>query len=215
MKNNLVIFVKYPESGKVKTRIGKIIGNDKASDIYSALVYHLVNDLIYPADYKVSIFFTPTNKEKLIKIWLSGISNKIDYFPQKGMCLGERISNSFDRSFSSGFENTIVIGSDCIELNHETIKIAFNYLNNYSDCIIGPAYDGGYYLVGLRAKNFPYIFEDISWSSESVFSKTMEKINYLNLKCIVLEKLNDVDNICDLDTNVIELVKKYKPEFNI
>ena len=213
MANNLIIFVKYPEPGQVKTRIGKIIGIEKAADMYSSFVHHIVNNLIDSDSFQISVSYTPEDRDKFIKGWLN--SNGINYFPQNGKSLGEKISNAFEHSFSNGFNNTIIIGSDCVELNQETIVMAFNYLNNNSDCVIGPTYDGGYYLIGLKSRNFPYIFENISWSSDLVFDETIKKINYLNLKCTVLEKLNDVDDIDDLNDNVIGLVRNYYPDFEI
>ncbi len=207
MDSNLIVFVKYPDPGKVKTRIARVIGDEKAADLYSSLVYHIINKIATSDNFKISIAFTPRNKENLIKKWIS--KDGIDHFPQSGKTLGERISNSFDRSFSNGFQNTIVIGSDCIELDHKIIRTAFAHLDKGSDCVIGPTYDGGYYLIGLRYKNFPYIFEDIPWSSDSVFDETIKKINSLNIRCAVLKKLNDVDDVSDIDNNVMKLLEKY------
>ena len=213
MTNNLIIFVKYPQPGRVKTRIGKIIGIEKAADLYFSLANHIVCHLVNSDSYRISIYFTPQEKEMLIKKWFN--SNEIEYFPQEGESLGERISNAFEHSFSRGYKNTVVIGSDCIELNHENIGVAFNHLEYSSDCVIGPTFDGGYYLIGLRSKNSPYIFEDISWSSDSVFDETVKKINYLNLKNIILEKLNDIDEYDDLNDNVLKLVRNYYPNFEV
>ena len=213
MKNNLIIFVKYPQPGQVKTRIGEIIGIEKAADLYSSLANHVVGSLNNSASYKISVYFTPQDKEKLIKNWFN--STEIEYFPQEGESLGERISNAFEHSFSTEYKNTLIIGSDCIELNQEIIGIAFNCLANNSDCVIGPTFDGGYYLIGLRSKNSPYIFKDISWSSDSVFDETIKKINYLNLKSIILEKLNDIDEYDDLNDNVLKLVRNYYPNFEV
>lgn len=205
MKDNLIIFVKYPEPGKVKTRIAKAVGNEKAADLYFSLASQVVNKATGSDGFKVSIAFTPQSRESLIKNWLN--KDKLDYFPQNGRTLGERISSAFDRSFANGFKNAVVIGSDCIELDQKTIKTAFAHLGNSSDCVIGPTHDGGYYLIGLRYKNFPYIFEDISWSSDSVFDETVKKLTSLNLKFSVLKKLGDIDNVDDIDDNLMKLLK--------
>ncbi len=205
MKDNLIIFVKYPEPGKVKTRIAKAVGNEKAADLYFSLASHVVNEVTGSDGFKVSIAFTPQSRESLIKNWLN--KDELDYFPQNGRTLGERISGAFERSFANGFKNAAVIGSDCAELDHRTIKTAFSHLSNGSDCVIGPAHDGGYYLIGLRDKNFPYIFEDISWSSASVFDETVKKLTSLDLKFSVLRKLSDIDNAGDIDDNLIKLLK--------
>lgn len=205
MRDNLIIFVKYPEPGKVKTRIAKAVGNEKAADLYFSLASHVVNKTTGSDDFKVSVAFTPQSRESLIKSWLN--KDKFDYFPQNGRTLGERISSAFDRSFANGFQNAVVIGSDCAELDQKTIKAAFAHLSNGSDCVIGPTHDGGYYLIGLRHKNFPYIFEDISWSSDSVFDETVTKLTSLNLKWTVLRKLGDIDNAGDIDDNLMKLLK--------
>ncbi|MGI9533604.1 MAG: TIGR04282 family arsenosugar biosynthesis glycosyltransferase [Thermodesulfobacteriota bacterium] len=213
MTNNLIIFVKYPEPGHVKTRIGKVIGIEKAADLYCSLANYIVSSLVQSKDYNISVFFTPKDRIKNIKSWFQ--CGDIDYFPQTGNSLGERISNAFEHSFSNGFNNTIIIGSDCIEINQEIVANAFKYLNDDSDCVVGPAHDGGYYLIGLKSKNYPFIFEDLMWSSDSVFDETMKKINYLNLNSIILEELNDIDNIDDLNNNVIKLVRNYYPNFEV
>ncbi|MGI9553735.1 MAG: TIGR04282 family arsenosugar biosynthesis glycosyltransferase [Thermodesulfobacteriota bacterium] len=213
MTNNLIIFIKYPEPGQVKTRIGRIIGIDKAADLYSSLANHVVSKLTDTNSYKISVFFTPEEKEEKIKNWFN--NKGIYYFSQLGVSLGERISNAFDESFLNGFKNTIIIGSDCIEIDEKIITGAFNHLNNGSDCVIGPTYDGGYYLIGLKSRNYPHIFEDIEWSSDSVFDETVKKVNYLNLKSIILERLNDVDDIDDVNEDVLKLVKNYYPNFEV
>ncbi|MGI9533564.1 MAG: TIGR04282 family arsenosugar biosynthesis glycosyltransferase [Thermodesulfobacteriota bacterium] len=213
MTNNLIIFIKYPEPGQVKTRIGKTIGIEKAADIYSSLANHVVSKLRNTDSCKITVSFTPGNREDLIKSWFN--SKYINYFPQCGVSLGERISNAFETSFLNGFKNTVIIGSDCIEIEEEIITRAFNYLNNESDCVIGPTYDGGYYLIGLKSRNYPYIFEKIDWSSDTVFDETFKKINFLNLKSIILEKLNDVDDIDDVNDDVLKLVKNYYPKFEV
>jgi len=213
MINNLIIFIKYPEPGQVKTRIGNVIGTQKAAELYFSLANHIVRKLLQSDSYRISVSYTPENKINNIKSWFG--NSDIYYFPQKGNSLGEKISEAFEHSFSKGFKNTIIIGSDCIELNPDIISRAFNYLSNDSDCVIGPANDGGYYLIGLKSRNSPIIFENIVWSSDSVFAETIKKINFLNLQCIILDELNDIDEIDDVDDNVVELVRNYYPNFEV
>ena len=169
--------------------------------------------MIKTGDFHISVFYTPDDKEDKIRELLD--TEDINYLPQKGKTLGDKISNAFEISFSDGFNNCVVIGSDCIELNSDSVNTAFNHLNNGSECVIGPTEDGGYYLIGLKSCNFPDVFEGIEWSTDKVFEETITKINLLNLKHIVLEKLNDVDDINDINSNVIEVVRNYYPNFEV
>ena len=213
-KNNLIIFLKYPEPKKVKTRLGNVIGFDNASRVYSSIAKHLITNLSDSADYSFTIFFSPTNKLKEIKNWLHNYG--FDLVPQNGITLGDRISHAFEYSFSMGFKNTIVIGSDCIDLEMENIETAFKILssNNY-DSILGPTTDGGYYLIGLQNINYPEIFKDIEWSTNTVFNQTIQKLESLHLNYNILEYFNDIDEISDLNSKVIKIVNSYDPNLRI
>ena len=211
-KNNLIIFVKYPEKVEVKTRIGNDIGSEKAKAIYSAITLFLLSVLSNSDYYSMTVAFTPKNIMKDVKDWLN--IHHAEYKPQLGESLGEKISDAFDKSFNSGFLNTVIIGSDCIEINGELINKAFDYLEDH-DCVLGPARDGGFYLIGLKNQNYPYIFNGIEWSTDKVLKSTIKKIDQNNLSYKLLDVLNDIDKVEDVDDRVLEIVRKYNPGFVI
>lgn len=211
IKNNLILFLKYPEPGKVKTRLGKSIGYQNASDIYSVFIKHLLSEFTDQNNYTVTVYYSPKGKESNLEI-LFGIKNMR---PQKGKSLGEKLSNAFDESFASGFSNTIVIGSDCIEINNNDIEKAFKLLSGNHQTVLGPTPDGGYYLVGLSEKNYPVLFKDIDWSTERVFTQTMDKIKNAGINNKTLKYYRDIDEISDINSNVIKIIHNYKPELRI
>jgi len=211
LKNNLIIFLKYPEPRQVKTRLGKEIGYKKAADIYSIFVKHLLSQFTNSNNYKTSIQYSPEEKTKEISTWL----NIKDIEPQKGNNLGEKISHAFDTSFKKGYLNTIVIGTDCIELSDKNIEQSFSTLSGGFNSVIGPTNDGGYYLIGFSKKNYPFLFNDIDWSTNKVFKQTLKLINNTNMKNKILNYYNDIDEISDINSNVIKLIKSYNPKLRI
>ena len=209
--NNLIIFLKYPEPGQVKTRLGKDIGYEKAADIYSIFVIHLLSNFINSKNYNITIQYSPEDKSNEISEWLN--FNNIE--PQIGNNLGEKLSNAFDKSFKKGYLNTVLIGTDCIEITNKDIENAFSLLSEGYDSVLGPTYDGGYYLIGFSDNNHPFLFKEIDWSSEKVFSQTIKKLNYAEMKNKILDFYNDIDEISDINSNVIKIIKRYKPDFRI
>jgi rSAM/selenodomain-associated transferase 1 len=192
-KQALLIFTKNPEAGKVKTRLAATIGNDNALHVYERLVQHTIrvtNSL--PVD-KILFYSDFISDEDL---W-----NSEHYLKQvqNGKHLGERMNNAFSSAFKNGYDRMVIIGTDCPQLNAEIIMNAFAYLNKY-DVVIGPAEDGGYYLLGLRHPCLQ-IFEDIHWSTDTVFDETAKKCIGLQLSYVLLPVLNDIDDEMDLLTS--------------
>jgi rSAM/selenodomain-associated transferase 1 len=189
-KNKLIIFVKNEELGKTKTRLAATIGDEAALNAYRKLLNYT---------------FTQTQNVEAEKVvWYSRYKGENDiwsegYFQKKvqsGADLGQRMSNAFRDSFDEdGIEKVIVIGSDCAELTTEIIEAAFQQLESH-ECVIGPARDGGYYLLGMKTY-YPEIFEDVSWSTASVFNETVQQMEALGTSYSMLKKLNDVDTIED------------------
>src|SRR3989338_332862 len=144
----VLYFVKYPEPGKVKTRLAKSIGNEAAANAYRGLAESGFRTLQELAgnEFKVTVMFDPPGKESEIKEWLSGAS---DYMTQQGNDLGERLTHAFQRSFSEEACAVIALGSDTLGLKKDVIEKAFDSLQYY-DVVIGPAKDGGYYLIGCK-----------------------------------------------------------------
>lgn len=211
-KNLLLIFLKYPEPGNVKTRIAKTIGRKKASYIYSAMARDLVNKLSNSDTYEISIFYDPEKDENDIKKWIKNYNFK--YIAQVGNSLGERISNAFDKSFKLGAEKSIVIGTDCVDVTRNLLEKAFTQLNDSVDVVIGPAYDGGYYLLGLK-KNCSDLFKNVEWSTEKVLDQTLSNIRKIGLQYKFLKTLKDIDETEDIDDSLLNIVSQYYPNFNL
>ncbi len=194
--NHLIIFLKYPQIGKVKTRLAKDIGDKKALDIYKLLVTNTLNK-VHSTNFDISIYYTPKDKDKEVRKFVN--LKDANYYPQTGRDLGARMLNAFSESFAACYKRTIIIGTDCPEFNYNTISDTFDLLNNH-DLVLGPATDGGYYLIGLSKIN-KELFYNIEWSSEKVLKKTLDIANKLNFNYKLLNFRADIDTITDLNSH--------------
>ncbi len=186
MKKALITFVRNPELGKVKTRLAKEVGDKKALLVYKKLLEH-TKQVISQVICDRYIFTT----EPLTVPWQGCFEEK-----QAEGDLGERMCKAFEWLFNKGYRQLVIIGSDCIELNADHIEVGFSQLEK-QDIVIGPAFDGGYYLLGMN-QLYPFVFEGITWSSDQVFNQTIQKIRTQNLRMHTLEILSDVDELKDL-----------------
>jgi uncharacterized protein len=188
MKNALIIFVRNPVLGKVKTRLAATIGDEKTLQIYVHLLLH-TKEIAQNITATKFVFYADHINED--DIW-SGYEKRL----QQGNDLGERMKNAFEEVFSAGFKNVCIIGSDCFELSSDTLHEAYENLDSCK-IVVGPANDGGYYLLGMQLP-VKDVFADIAWSTENVFAQTIEKINQQKLTCYLLPYLNDIDDEGDL-----------------
>ena len=187
-KNALIIFTRNIELGKCKTRIAKTIGDEAALETYTYLVKHTIK-ICGELSADKYVFYS----ENIIKddIWDSGIfRKKLQY----GFDLGARMENAFSELFQLGYEKIIIIGSDLLDLSTKHITDAFDLLNE-NDFVIGPAKDGGYYLLGMKSHNNT-IFKNKNWSTSSVLKDTLNDIQ--NCTFSILEVLNDIDTFEDM-----------------
>lgn len=200
----ILIFVKYPEPGSVKTRLAKNIGSESAALLYRNMAEGIIYDLSKLTQYRKIIFFDPPERRNEVTHWLkiSGLS----FVAQEGNSLGERMSNAFGHAFSIGAEKAVVVGTDCPQITAQTIINAFEKLET-SEAVIGPSHDGGYYLLGMR-RLILELFHDIDWSTNLVFDQTMKKLRHNGIKSECLEMLRDVDTIEDLSNDQIQKIRK-------
>jgi len=189
MKQALIIFQKNPVYAKVKTRLAATIGNDKALAIYRQLIQH-THFITQQLKADKIIFYSDVIDED--DNWNSEYLKQL----QKGNDLGERMMNAFNYVFQNHFSNAIIIGTDCAELNEQIIAHAFEKLNEY-DVIIGPAADGGYYLLAMKTM-YHQLFTNIEWSTNEVLQSTIERCKQNHLSYFLLEELHDVDEEKDL-----------------
>lgn len=190
----VIIFVKAPEKGAVKTRLAASLGDTTVLALYKAFVSDLM-EMLKKGKYPLQIFFYPPDAEAKIDEWLG---SSYHYAPQRGDDLGERMANAFHETFQQGFQSAVLIGSDTPDLPGSFIDEAFLSLKEH-DAVIGPSIDGGYYLIGFRAGTFlPTAFEGIPWSTTEVFRKTTEILSDKEYQIHLLPKLRDIDTIHDL-----------------
>lgn len=184
--------------GKVKTRLAATVGKEKALEIYHLLLRHTF-DITCNLPVSRYIFYEDFINED--DMWVKELySSEL----QQGFDLGDRMNNAFEKVFSKGHTKVIIVGSDCFELSADHIAQAFDELDK-NDAVIGPAVDGGYYLLGIK-KLAPEIFLNIKWSTNSVFRNTLEKLSMLSYKCAVLQELTDVDEASDLDNRKLQAI---------
>jgi len=189
----LIIFTKNPELGKVKTRLAKSIGNKAALDIYKFLLSHTVSVTKSLEVDKIVYYSEEIPDEDL---WPSESFNKK---VQSGRDLGEKMKNAFQETFNSGYRRVIIVGSDLLDLSRDDLEQAFLELKK-NDVVIGPAEDGGYYLLGMKSLNSE-VFKNKAWSTSSVLSDTLKDLEGKKIK--ILETRNDIDEIQDLEKDSI------------
>ncbi|MCF8713975.1 TIGR04282 family arsenosugar biosynthesis glycosyltransferase [Joostella atrarenae] len=187
-KNTLLIFTRNPKLGKVKTRLAKTIGDKKALEIYIFLLEHTAK-VTRNSDCEKKVYYSEEMAEN--DIWETP---PFDKKLQMGSDLGIRMMNAFKDSFSVGYEKAIVIGSDLYDITEKHIEEAFSKLDT-NDVVIGPAQDGGYYLLGMK-KLYPEIFQQKKWGTNTVLRDTLEDLKTVDVA--LLEELNDVDVYDDI-----------------
>jgi len=140
------------------------------------------------------VWFTPSSARTAVRAWLDGLSVS-DFRPQIGGGLGTRLVHAFGRLFGEGDGAVVIIGTDCPGVDRRLVGGAFAALRSH-DVVLGPARDGGYYLVGLRAPQ-PALFRGIPWSTDGVTRATRARASALGLSCLLLAPLRDVDTARD------------------
>lgn len=186
----LILFVRNPEPGKVKTRIARVAGDAEALRIYTALLRH-THRVAGPLLADKFVFYSNFLQQK--DLWEEPVFKKC---LQSGNTLGERMYAAFRQLFGTGYEKIVIIGSDCYELTTYLLEAAFAALDE-KEVVIGPARDGGYYLLGM--KNWvPGIFENKEWSTDTVFRQTADELEKAGVSFALLPVLADVDTLEDV-----------------
>ena len=198
MSDNLIlIFTRNPELGKVKTRLAATIGNIYALEVYEFLLNH-TNNIVKNIDVDKRVLYSDTINYD--DIWSNTIYQKQEQF---GLDLGARMKNAFASALADGYKKVIIIGSDLYDLEASDIELAFEKLTTY-DAVVGPADDGGYYLLGL--KFIPdNIFINKKWGSKTVLRDTLYDLVRYSIG--ILTSKNDIDTYKDMKK--IPAFKKY------
>ena len=187
-KNLLLIFTRNPELGKAKTRLAKTVGDETALEIYKFLLDR-TQEISSKVNADKAVYYSVKIRNN--DIWEESIYQKYQQF---GEDLGIRMKNAFKKGFESGYQKVMIIGSDLFDLSSEIIDNAFQKLNS-NNFVIGPAEDGGYYLLGMTALQ-ENIFKNKDWGTSSVRKETLKDLK--DKKVFLLEELNDVDVFEDI-----------------
>jgi len=190
----LIIFYRNPKLGKVKTRLAATVGDERALAIYFKLAAH-TRSLALQIDCDRVVWYS--NFVDAEDNWPNQLFNKQ---LQQGSDLGRRMYHAFEAAFQRGYSRVCIIGTDCHELTYAIINDAFDKLRDH-DAVLGPALDGGYYLLGMKTMH-SRLFDNKAWSTDSVSSNTIEDFKNLNLRYVLLPILTDVDEEKDLPVNI-------------
>ncbi|MEO7766406.1 MAG: TIGR04282 family arsenosugar biosynthesis glycosyltransferase, partial [Ferruginibacter sp.] len=190
MKSGLIIFIRNPIKGKVKTRLAKTLGDEKALCIYNWLLFHTkqVTQHLSCDKYLYYSDFIQPNDDWKNELYQKKIQQEGD--------LGKRMSDAFLDLFKQGYQKVVIIGSDCIELNETIISNGFDMLSE-NDVVIGPSSDGGYYLLGMNAY-FADVFFNKQWGTSTVLNDTLQDLMAAGISVQKLQTLNDIDEEKDL-----------------
>lgn len=187
--SSILFFIKYPDPGLVKTRLSHDLGPDEAADLYGRFVQHMLGKL-RTLGHPLVICFHPEQKRQVFVDWLG---TEYEFLPQYGADLGERMECAFDLVFAQMVRKAVLVGGDIPDLPTRFIKDALVELETF-DVVLGPAMDGGYYLIGFRNDSFtPEVFKDVSWSTKSVLNKTISALKEARRSVFLLPQWEDVD----------------------
>lgn len=187
-KNLVMVFTRNPELGKVKTRLAKTIGEQSALNIYNFLLNH-TETVIRNIDCDKAIYYSVKVRDN--DIWDPSLYSK---HLQQGKDLGKRMYYAFQDAFSEGYKKVVIVGSDLYDLQPKHIENAFRKLDSY-EVVIGPAEDGGYYLLGMKTIH-SQVFTTKEWGTSTVFENTINDLQ--NESVFLLEELNDIDVYDDI-----------------
>jgi uncharacterized protein len=195
MTEILIIFSRYPEAGKTKTRMIPALGTEGAAELQRQMTEHtLATAIALRSSRKVAIAIHFAGGElSLMQEWLGA---DLNYMPQVAGDLGKKMQSAFDLAFAAGNQRIVIIGTDCPDLDQTILTKAFNSLQHH-DLVLGVAEDGGYYLIGLN-RQIPELFQQIAWGTEQVLNQTSKIAQQLNLQVDYLTTLADVDRPQDL-----------------
>lgn len=196
MNPRLIVMLKYPRPGEVKTRLIPALGDRRACELYRAMVRHTLGEarrFVFNSGASLMARVAGAPSDEAVRQWLG---DGISFQPQGDGDLGQRMERAMQKAFAEGASSVVVIGADCPELAAEHLDAAARALQ-HNEAVLGPAADGGYYLIGLR-RFLPELFRNVRWSTDSVLDETLAIAKRTQVQWKVLETLHDVDLPDDL-----------------
>ena len=177
----------------MKTRLARVIGEDAALRIYRRLAEHTVREAAELADVQLLLHYTPADAGDDVRAWLDAHAL---YLPQAEGDLGARMEDAFARAFADGADQVVIMGSDLPEMSVALLRQAFTLLDAHP-AVLGPARDGGYYLLGLT-RPVDGVFDGIAWSTPDVLAATISRFHAAGIEPALLDELGDVDEAEDV-----------------
>lgn len=195
MKQCLLIFLKYPEPGRVKTRLAAEIGAQAAADLARSMAEDLLEAMKWLDDVDLVVCFDPKERAGDMAAWLGA---ERTYWPQRGQNLGLRMKNAFAAAFRKGYERVLLMGGDVPGVDDNALRPVFEELAGDA-AAIGPSEDGGYWLIGFTALGFaPEAFTDVAWGTDKVLDQTLKWLEFSQKKIVRAVTWRDVDTLDDL-----------------
>jgi len=189
----LLVFAKAPRPGAAKTRLIPAIGEEAAAELYRRLAEEVVRQTEpRPGDYRRLGFFAPADARSEMEAWFP----REEWLAQEGGDLGARMTAAFDLAFRRGARRVAIVGTDAPAVTRGTVLEALAGLQDH-DLVLGPAADGGYYLMALR-RPCPELFRGVAWSTPAVLASTVERAEALGLAVRLLAPLRDIDTLDDI-----------------
>jgi len=212
IRDKLIIFTRYPEPGKTKTRLIPVLGEKGAALLHRKLTLRTVSiarHILKNHPITIEVCFEGSD----IKTMQNWLGSDLHYTMQRPGDIGERMKNAFAAAFEEGAERVAIIGTDCPEISAKDVDTSFLLLNS-KDIVLGPSFDGGFYLIGLTGKSFhtafPALFEGVQWSTSDVVPKLKKSIDKFGLSYDVVSTIHDIDHPKDL-----ELLNHVQPKISI
>lgn len=194
----ILLFLKAPRGGYVKTRLAHSTGPERALKAYRALVERQWAEL--PHHDRIEVHYTPNDADFEMRQWLG---HEHEFYAQAVGELGVRLEHSVEQAFERGAKSVFCIGGDCPKLDQLHFEQATAALQEDCDVVFGPTEDGGYYLIGLNAPQ-PELFQDIPWSSRNTLDASLQKAASLGLRVKLLEMLYDIDEVTELQRAIAD-----------
>ncbi|MBV6627434.1 MAG: TIGR04282 family arsenosugar biosynthesis glycosyltransferase [Rivularia sp. (in: Bacteria)] len=194
-KQHLIIFTRYPQPGKTKTRLIPALGAEGAANLQRQMTEHTLSK-VKKFQESTGISFEIRFADGNLQLMQNWLGTEFNYRLQGEGDLGKRMENSFLNAFEGGAQQVAIVGIDCPGLNNQVLTEAFQKIQN-SDLILGPAVDGGYYLIALK-RAIGELFINIDWGTAKVLQQTVDIAQQLNLSVAYLRTLADVDRPEDL-----------------
>jgi rSAM/selenodomain-associated transferase 1 len=199
----IMLFVKAPIQGHVKTRLAKDLDACMVTGLYKCFVDDIIHK-ITAARLPLIIFYDPPGSLPMMRAWLGDSQT---YSAQTGNTLGDRMEQAFRHVYRAGTRRAVLLGSDLPDLPGKTFTLALSALDTH-DAVIGPSSDGGYYLIGFTSRAFTArVFQEIRWSTDAVYQATLDRFAEGNLSIKQLPPWRDIDTLNDL-LALIESLKK-------